>query len=87
MFHLLPEMPMDAEIIKDPITGKVYLKTKSGRLTELSGDIDVFIDPKTGKSYVVQKGQYIYYTKREDTHIQHTLIAYILKKPEFFNKF
>ena len=52
-------MPADAEIIKDPLTGKVYLRTKSGRLTELSGDVDVYIDPKTGKSYVMQKGTYL----------------------------
>ena len=84
MFHLLPEMPMDAEIIKDPITGKVYLKTKSGRLTELSGDIDVFIDPKTGKSYVVQKGQYIYYTKREDTYIQQTFMSVYTEETRIF---
>ena len=50
------EMPMDAEIIKDPLTGKVYMKTKSGRLMEIKGDVDVFVDPKTGKTYVMQKG-------------------------------
>ena len=51
------EMPMDAEIIKDPLTGKVYMKTKSGRLMEIKGDVDVFVDPKTGKTYVMQKGE------------------------------
>ena len=43
------------EIIKDPVTGKIYLRTESGTLKEMPGNMEVYVDPLTGKLYFGEK--------------------------------
>ena len=44
----------------DPETGKLMMRTKSGRVHEVSSDVNVFTDPNTGRTYVRTKsGRYL----------------------------
>ena len=65
--YVVTETGERIEVFKDPRTGKLMFRTKSGKLIEVPGSLDVFTDPITGKMYLGEKKGKIFFfwTKKQ----------------------
>ena len=46
-----------SSVFTDPVSGKVYIRTKSGRIVEaqMEEEMEIYVDPITGKTYLRTK--------------------------------